>query len=74
MALLRIPDEKQSLSEVGEVTRYLANMGIDYERWEPSASLPPTATAHGSAARVSPNAVSLRGWAACQAGSDVTVA
>jgi len=41
MALLRIPDEKRSLSDAGEITRYLAGMGIDYERWEPSASLPP---------------------------------
>jgi cupin superfamily acireductone dioxygenase involved in methionine salvage len=45
MALLRFPDEKRSLSEAGEITRYLAGMGIDYERWEPSASLPPGASA-----------------------------
>ena len=45
MALLRIPDEKRSLSEAGEVTSYLANMGIEYERWEPSVSLAPGASA-----------------------------
>jgi cupin superfamily acireductone dioxygenase involved in methionine salvage len=34
MALLTIPDEKRSISEAAEVTRYLSNLGIDYTRWE----------------------------------------
>jgi cupin superfamily acireductone dioxygenase involved in methionine salvage len=36
MALLRIPDEKRSISEEREIAQYLAGMGIEYERWEPS--------------------------------------
>jgi 1,2-dihydroxy-3-keto-5-methylthiopentene dioxygenase len=45
MALLTIPDEKRSISEAAEVTRYLSNLGIDYERWEPGMSVSPTASA-----------------------------
>jgi len=45
MALLRIPDEKRALTERAEITRYLANIGIDYERWEPSEPVGPSAPA-----------------------------
>ena len=45
MAVLRIPDENRSLSELGEVREYLAGMGIDYERWESPADLPAGASA-----------------------------
>ena len=45
MALLRIPDENRSLSEAGEITDYLAGMGIEYERWEQTASLASDASA-----------------------------
>ncbi len=34
MAVLRIPDEKKTLREEGEIRDYLAGIGIDYERWE----------------------------------------
>jgi 1,2-dihydroxy-3-keto-5-methylthiopentene dioxygenase len=34
MALVRIPEESRSISDVGAVTEYLATMGIEYERWE----------------------------------------
>ena len=34
MAVLRIPDEKKTLREEGEIREYLAGIGIDYERWE----------------------------------------
>ena len=54
MALLRIPDEKRSLSEVGEITNYLAGMGIEYERWEPSAALAPGASAEEILAAYAP--------------------
>ena len=33
MATVRIPHENRSLTDQGEVTRYLAKLGIDYERW-----------------------------------------
>jgi 1,2-dihydroxy-3-keto-5-methylthiopentene dioxygenase len=45
MALLTIPDEKRTLTERAEITNYLANLGIDYERWEPSAPIGPAASA-----------------------------
>ena len=36
MAHIRIPDENRRLSDQTEITQYLADFGIDYERWEPS--------------------------------------
>jgi 1,2-dihydroxy-3-keto-5-methylthiopentene dioxygenase len=60
MALLRIPDEKRSLSEVGEVTSYLAKMGIEYERWEPSVSLAPGASAEDILAAYAPKIDELK--------------
>jgi 1,2-dihydroxy-3-keto-5-methylthiopentene dioxygenase len=35
MAILRIPDENRLLKEYNEIRNYLANIGIDYEQWEP---------------------------------------
>lgn len=37
MASVRLTEEKRTLTDAVEVTRYLANIGIDYERWEASA-------------------------------------
>ncbi len=36
MAIVRIPDEGRTLTDPGVVTQYLAKIGIDYVRWEPS--------------------------------------
>ena len=36
MATVKIPAEQRTLTDQGDVTRYLAGLGIDYERW-PSA-------------------------------------
>ena len=33
MATVRIPAEQRTLTTQGEVTQYLATLGIDYERW-----------------------------------------
>jgi 1,2-dihydroxy-3-keto-5-methylthiopentene dioxygenase len=33
MATIRIPDEDRTITDETEVTRYLAGLGIDYERW-----------------------------------------
>jgi 1,2-dihydroxy-3-keto-5-methylthiopentene dioxygenase len=33
MAVLRIPDERRSLSKQNEIRDYLAGIGIEYERW-----------------------------------------
>ena len=40
MALLRIPDENRSISDPAEVSRYLSDRSIDYEKWTPSTTLP----------------------------------
>src|SRR5437899_5420065 len=39
MATIRIPDENGRLTEPEAVRAYLAGIGIDYERWEPSHPL-----------------------------------
>ena len=54
MATVKIPAEQRTLTDQGEVTRYLAGLGIDYERW-PSAER--------VAANAAPEAV-LAGYAA----------
>ena len=36
MALVRVPDENRTLVDPAAVTQYLASVGIDYERWDPS--------------------------------------
>ena len=38
MAILRIPEERRSLTDQSEVRNYLAGMGIEYERWKPAAA------------------------------------
>ena len=40
MALLRIPDENRTISDPSEVSQYLSDRSIDYEKWTPSTSLP----------------------------------
>jgi 1,2-dihydroxy-3-keto-5-methylthiopentene dioxygenase len=40
MALLRIPEENRSIETEGEVIAYLAERGIEYERWTPGAEQP----------------------------------
>jgi 1,2-dihydroxy-3-keto-5-methylthiopentene dioxygenase len=36
MAVVRIPEENRTLCQFEEVREYLASIGIDYERWNPS--------------------------------------
>ena len=45
MATLRIAEENRTVTEPEEVRAYLAGMGIDYERWEPSHPVAPAAPA-----------------------------
>ena len=45
MALLRIPDEDRTLTDAGEITTYLAERGIEYERLAETAAVSSTATA-----------------------------
>jgi 1,2-dihydroxy-3-keto-5-methylthiopentene dioxygenase len=36
MALIRIPEEERTLSDLEAVTKYLEGIGVKYERWKPS--------------------------------------
>ncbi len=45
MALVRIPEENCTLTDVTEVTTFLASRGIDYERAQPAAPIEPDAPA-----------------------------
>jgi hypothetical protein len=37
MAVVRIPEENRSLSEIPAIVSYLSGRGIEYERWTPNA-------------------------------------
>lgn len=39
MAIVRIPEEGRSLSELEAVRSYLAGIGIEYERWQPKSAI-----------------------------------
>ncbi len=43
MALVRIPAEDRTITEIAELRAFLAACGIEYERTEPDAPLPPGA-------------------------------
>lgn len=43
MAVVTVPDENLVLRETGEVTKYLAGIGLTYERWRPTHALMPDA-------------------------------
>jgi 1,2-dihydroxy-3-keto-5-methylthiopentene dioxygenase len=45
MAVLRIPEEKRTITGDAAVAARLAEVGIDYERWEPAHPLPDAASA-----------------------------
>jgi 1,2-dihydroxy-3-keto-5-methylthiopentene dioxygenase len=45
MATVRIPSEQRTLTEQVDVTRYLAQLGIDYERWPGATRVPDDASA-----------------------------
>ena len=44
MAIVRIPEKDCTLTEFNAVRDYLAGIGIEYERWQTDARLPPDAT------------------------------
>jgi len=60
MATVRIPDQKRTLTDQEEVTRYLATLGIDYERWPAAARVPPTASAEEVLAAYAPEIAQLK--------------
>jgi 1,2-dihydroxy-3-keto-5-methylthiopentene dioxygenase len=45
MALIKIVDEKRTLDDAQEVVAYLAGLGIEYERWQPTHPVPKDASA-----------------------------
>ena len=60
MAVVRIPDENRSLTDPAEITRYLASVGIDYERWEPGEPVPALAPAEQILAAYAPQIEQLK--------------
>jgi 1,2-dihydroxy-3-keto-5-methylthiopentene dioxygenase len=60
MATVRIPDENRTLTDQDEVTRYLAKLGIDYERWPGEQRVPPEATADEVLAAYAPEIEGLK--------------
>ena len=45
MVVVKIPDEGKTLDNQESITAYLAGIGIDYERWEPTHPIAPDASA-----------------------------
>jgi 1,2-dihydroxy-3-keto-5-methylthiopentene dioxygenase len=61
MAIVNIPDKNLTLKNVNEVTAYLANVGIDYERWDADeARVSPDATEEEILAAYSPEIEKLK--------------
>src|SRR4051794_25051944 len=54
MATVRIPEEQRTLTDQEEVTRYLATLGIDYERWPNSERVPDEASVEDVLAAYAP--------------------
>jgi 1,2-dihydroxy-3-keto-5-methylthiopentene dioxygenase len=44
MAIVNVPDEQRTLHDPGEISAFLQSIGIRYERWDSSTSLPPDAS------------------------------
>src|ERR1044072_9928832 len=45
MAIVTIPDQNRTLTDLQEITDYLGSIGIDYEIWKPAHAVSTTATA-----------------------------
>ena len=60
MALLTIPDEKRTLTDSAEITSYLVNLGIDYQRWQPNAPIGSSASAEEILAAYAPQIDELK--------------
>src|SRR2546425_3845811 len=54
MAIVNIPEQNRSINQPEAVTRYLADIGIEYERWEPAHSVPAGAPAEEILAAYAP--------------------
>jgi 1,2-dihydroxy-3-keto-5-methylthiopentene dioxygenase len=60
MARVRIPDQQRTLDDQEEVTRYLAKLGIDYERWPDMERVPQQATPEEVLAAYAPEIEQLK--------------
>ncbi|HET9464606.1 MAG TPA: hypothetical protein VFO71_03660, partial [Gemmatimonadales bacterium] len=60
MATVRIPDEQRTLTDQDEVTRYLATLGIEYERWPGADRVPAEALAEEVLAAYAPEIEQLK--------------
>lgn len=60
MATVRIPGERRTLTDQGEVTRYLATLGIDYERWPVAERVAADAPADAVLAAYAPEIETLK--------------
>jgi 1,2-dihydroxy-3-keto-5-methylthiopentene dioxygenase len=60
MASVRIPDENRTLTDQGEVTRYLSTLGIDYERWPDAERVPQQAAPEEVLAAYAPEIEQLK--------------
>jgi 1,2-dihydroxy-3-keto-5-methylthiopentene dioxygenase len=60
MATVRIPAEKRTLSDQNEVTQYLAQLGIEYERWPSAERVAPDASAEAVLAAYSAEIETLK--------------
>jgi len=60
MALVRVPEENRTLDEAGAVTAFLAEHGIDYERWQPTRPVSATTPAEEILAAYAPEIERLK--------------
>ena len=60
MALVKIPDENRTLADAGSVTQCLAEVGIHYERWQPSHPVEADASAEEILASYAPEIEKLK--------------
>ena len=60
MATVKIPAENRTLTDQAEVTRYLAGLGIDYERWPGEQRVPIDASADAVLAAYAPEIEQLK--------------
>ncbi len=60
MAIVNIPDEDKTIDDFQEVKQFLAGIGIDYERWNPSRPVPADAPAEEILAAYAPEVERLK--------------
>jgi len=60
MAVVRIPDEQRTLTAFQDAKQYLADIGIDYERWNPARPIATDAPAEEVLAAYAPEIERLK--------------